>query len=91
MYNNNYYKKRGEKMKKNEIYLIKYKSSDNPYYQIVNGSFRFEKNAMKRVEEIRRNNNVSEIVVNKRVGYKSAKIYSWSNGFEVSYLNRNIA
>ena len=77
--------------KKDEVYLIKYKTSDDPYYKIVKSSFRFEENAMKKVDEIRQNKDISEVIVNKRVGYRNAKIYSWSSGFEVSYLNRKIA
>jgi len=76
--------------KKDEVYMIKYKSNDNPYYRIVNCNFRFEESAMKKADELKQNKNISEIIVNKRVGYRSVKIYSCSNGFEVHYLNRRM-
>ena len=75
----------------NEVYLVKYRVENEPHYQIVHSNFRFEESAMKKVEEIRKSMPISEIIVNKRNGYKSTKVYSWCDGFEAVYLNRRMA
>ena len=78
-------------MKKTEFYTIKYKLFGHPYFEIVNGTFREEANAMNRAKEMIQDQSVSDVVVHKRKGYKSAKIYSFSNGFECVYMNRQLA
>ena len=77
--------------KNNEVFLIRYRVDNEPFYKIVNSNFKFEENAMKKVRELRQDKSVSEVVVNKRQGYKNTKIYSWDNGFESIYLNKRVA
>ena len=78
-------------MKKGDYYTIKYKLFGQPYSQVVNGAFRLEENAMKKVKEITQDLSVSEVIVRRRRGYKSIVVYTWSNGFECVYLNRQFS
>lgn len=77
--------------KKEEFYTIKFKLFGHPYFEIVNGTFREETNAMKKVQELIQNQTISDIVVHKRKGYRMIKIYSFDNGFECLYINRQFS
>ena len=78
-------------MKKGDYYTIKYKLFGQPYPQVVAGAFQFEENAMSRVKEIIQDQSVSEVIVRKRRGCRSIIVYTWSNGFECVYLNRQFS
>lgn len=75
-------------MKYNESYLIKYKTPENEYFQLVNGCFKHRETAMAKVEQIKQNKQIESIILRKRTGYRTSKVYSWSKGFETIYLGR---
>lgn len=76
------------KKKYDSTYSIKYKTFGYPYYHLVNGSFKIFESAMQKVEEIKADESVREVVLSKRTGYHHAKMYKWDNGFETIYLGR---
>lgn len=78
-------------MKKGDYYTIKYKLFGQPYSRVVNGAFQLEESVMNKVKEIIQDLSVSEVIVRKRRGYKSIVVYTWSNGFECVYLNRQFS
>lgn len=74
-------------MKNTEIYLLKYRTNDYPYYKICRGNFKKAESVMEKTIELRSDSSVESIVVKKRTERKTTNFYKWENGFEVIYLN----
>ena len=64
-------------------YQIKYKTAESDYFSIWNGSYRMVENAMKKVEELKNQGNVTDIILKDRKTYRP--IYKFDRGFEVFY------
>jgi hypothetical protein len=75
---------------KKEYFLVKYKLYGSNSYKHSCGNFQKQEHAMDRVEELKKDKSISEIVVHKRKGMNSVKIYSCDGGFESVYLNRSV-
>ena len=65
-------------------YQIKYKTAESEYYSIWNGSYRMVENAMKKVEALKQQGNVTNIILKNRKTF--SLVYKYNNGFEVFYI-----
>lgn len=62
---------------------IRYRTTDYEWYRIYKGYFRKEDAAYEKIEELKRDQNVTEIILIKKDVNNITKPYKWSNGFEV--------
>ena len=75
---------------KKEYFLVKYRLSGGKSYKYSCGNHQKQEHAMDKVGELKKDKSISGIVVHKRKGMNSIKIYSCEDGFESVYLNRSI-
>lgn len=75
---------------KNDLYMMKFLSTESPYYQIVRGNFRYADAVMQKAEELKQDSRVQKIVIKKRNDMRQVptNYYKWDRGFEVVYLGR---
>ena len=72
---------------KNDLYMLKFRSSESPYYQIVRGNFRYLGAAMDKANELKQDDTVQNIEIRKRNEREILKIYKWDrSGFETIFL-----
>lgn len=72
---------------KNDLYMLKYRATTSPYYQIVRGNFRYLAAAMEKANELKQDETIQNIEVRKRNDRDIHKVYKWErSGFETIYL-----
>ena len=74
---------------KNDLYMMKFLSTESPYYQIVRGNFRFYESALEKANELKQDPTILKIEIRKRNDREVHKMYKWDrSGFETIYLGR---
>ena len=76
---------------KTDMYFMKILTTESPYFQIVRGHWRHEDAVMAKVEELKQDATVQQIVIKKRDNFHQIprNYYKWDQaGFEVVYLGR---
>lgn len=78
-------------MKKPEtLYIMKYLTTESPYFQIYRGNFRQEESALAKAEEMKKDPTMLQIIIKKRITSEpvAKSYYKWNQGFETVHLGR---
>ena len=71
-----------------DLFMMKFLSTESPYYQIVRGNFRYFDAAMEKADELKKDPTIKKIEIRKRNDRQIEKMYRWNEGFETIYLGR---
>lgn len=69
-------------------YTIRYITKGCEDYQLVNGAFRIKENAIAKIREMIQDPAVERVILRKRTGWKTERVYVWNGGFEIIYPMR---
>lgn len=67
---------------------IRYRTKDCEWYKIYKGYFRLEDAAYQKIEEMKRDRTVTEIILIKKNAFSITRPYKWVPGFEVVRLGQ---